>query len=214
MHDHKDKEHKHDGCRGHEHQHDHAHHHVHGSNVGHEHDPQHEHDHSHHHTHAHDGHHTHAHDGHHDHHAHDGHHDHAHCHKHLSAHECTTLFNQAQASVNTVQAVALLIEAGSGFAHLGDAAATAAVNGELATKVSGTTALTALQRAQMNALKGLELALTRSGGKETLAKSVEELENFSGHERAEVEQLLADVRKALAGLRATGLKSLLSKLKF
>lgn len=110
--------------------------------------------------------------------------------------------------------MALLIESGCGFAHLGDAAAIAAVNGLLADNSRASNAVTHLQKAQINALKAMELALSQTGGKEALSKSIDELENFSGTERAEIEQLLADVRKALAGIRVTGLKSLLSKLKF
>lgn len=208
-HNHKEKEHKHDGCCGH----DHGHHHVHGHDAQHAESHDHHHEHSHHHTHTHHEH--HAHHGHEHHHGHECcDHDHGHGHKHLSAHECTTLFNQAQSTHDTAQAITLLIESGCGFAHLGDSAATAAVNGLLSEKIKAPAALTQLQKAQINALKALELALSQTGGKEALAKSVDELENFSGSERAEVEQLLADVRKALAGIRTTGLKSLLSKLKF
>jgi cell division septum initiation protein DivIVA len=133
----------------------------------------------------------------------------------LSAHECTALFNKAQTTLDTHQAVALLIEAGCGFAHLGDAAATKAVNGLLTEKIKAVAPLTNLQNAQIHALRALELALAQAGAaKDALSKCIDELENFSGSERLEVEQLLADVRKSLASIRATGLKSLLNKFKF
>lgn len=206
MHDHKHKEHDHNhsSCCDHDHSHHHVHTHDATHNDNHQHSHHHNHDHSHHHTHGHD-----------EHHGHDCcDHDHSHGHKHLSAHDCTTLFNAAHSSSNTAEAVRLLLEAGCGFAHLGDAAATAAVNGALLQKLDSGASLTSLQKAECNALKALELAFNNKGAKEALAQSVAELENFSGTEREQVEQLLGDVRKALAKIRTSGLKSLLSKLKF
>lgn len=203
-HSHQEKhEHSHHHSAGHSHKHGEAcgHNHAHGESCGHDH---------HHHNHAHD---------HHDH-AHDHHdccdHDHHHGHNHLSAEECSSLVSQAQESEDPVEALDLLLIAGEGFAHLGDAVGTAAVNGLLAKKVPTLPPLSKLKTAQVAALKALELALIKNNeqAKAALTQSVADLEEFDGEAREEVEPLLADVRKALAGIRTSGLKSLLNKLKF
>ncbi|MEN9809196.1 MAG: hypothetical protein RLZZ488_763 [Pseudomonadota bacterium] len=210
-------EHSHHDCCGHEkhthaEQHDHSHHHTGGTDAHkHGHDcSDHEHDHKHEHNHAHQ--HDHAH-----HHGHDCcDHDHAHGHHHLSSEECSSLFSQAQESDDPTEALDLLLIAGEGFAHLGDAVGTAAVNGLLAKKIPTLQPLSKLKTAQVAALKALELALNKESekAKSALTQSVSDLEDFSGEDREEVEPLLADVRKQLAGIRTGGLKSLLSKFKF
>lgn len=202
--------------------HDHSHHDCCGHDHAHGHEEKHEHSHHHSagHTHKHDescGH-QHAHDDHH--HAHDHHgcceHDHHHGHSHLSAEECSSLVSQAQESDDPAEALDLLLIAGEGFAHLGDAVGTAAVNGLLSKKIPTLPPLSKLKTAQVAALKALELALTKNNeqAKIALTQSVAALEEFDGEAREEVEPLLADVRKALASIRTSGLKSLLNKLKF
>jgi hypothetical protein len=187
---------------------DHVHH---GDCCGHDHD--HSHDHKHDHSHDHHDHHGHEH--HHDHHDCCGH-DHAHGHQHLSKEECSSLVAQAQESNDPEEILDLLLIAGEGFAHLGDAVGTAAVNGILAKKLPALPPLSKLKTAQMNALKALELALNKDNekAKAALTESVTQLEDFTGENREEVEPLLADVRKALAGIRTSGLRSLLNKFKF
>jgi hypothetical protein len=173
------------------------HNHTHNDCCGHDHG----HDHGHAHDHAHDYAHNHA-------------HDHGHGHKHMSGHDCSALVNKAQGIQDQAEATALFLEAGCGFAHLGDATGTAAVCGLVDERIKTGSHLNQLQTAQLNALKALSQALNKSGSKEALAKCVEELENFSGSEREHVEQLLGEVRKALASMRNSGLKALLSKFKF
>lgn len=195
MHDHnKGHSHDHHDCCGHDHAHDHKHDHKHSHDHSHEHDHKHSHDHSHEHDHSCC--------------------DHDHGHKHLSAHECSAMVNQARACTDHLQATELLLQAGAGFAHLGDGTGTAAVAGLLGERTASGIKLNAVQSAQLNAVKALALALTQAPAKDQLTASVAELENFSGNERIHVEQLLGDVRKALANLRNSGLKSLLSKFKF
>jgi hypothetical protein len=200
--------HAHHDCCGHdhhEHKHDHKHEHSHHGNSCSHHDHAHSHDHNHDHNHAHD------------HHHHDccGH-DHAHGHQHLSGEECSSLVSQAQESHDPEEALDLLLIAGEGFAHLGDAVGTAAVNGLLAKKIPTLPPLSKLKTAQVTALKALELALNKDNekAKAALSESVAQLEEFTGEAREEVEPLLADVRKALAGIRTSGLRSLLNKFKF
>jgi hypothetical protein len=93
---------------------------------------------------------------------------------------------------------------------------TSAVNGLLVKKIPALQPLTPLKTAQVAALKALELALNKDNekAKTALTESVSQLEEFTGEAREEVEPLLADVRKALAGIRTTGLRSLLNKFKF
>lgn len=217
MHDHENKKsghtdhsHSHHDCCGHDHSHDHGHGHAH-QHDGHRHDHKH-HDRSHH-GHEHSHHHTSGHD-HHEHHDCCGH-DHGHGHQHLSSEECSSLVSQAQESDDPIEALDLLLIAGEGFAHLGDAVGTAAVNGLLAKKIPTLAPLSKLKSAQVGALKALELALNKDNekAKTALTQSVAELEDFTDEDREEVEPLLADVRKALAGIRTSGLKSLLSKFK-
>ena len=209
-HDQHGHEHSHHDCCGHEkhnhsEQHGHSHHHT---------GAVHTHDHTHDHTHVHDHGHHHDHDHQHGHDCCD--HDHSHGHHHLSSEECSSLVSQAQESDDPAEALDLLLIAGEGFAHLGDAVGTAAVNGLLAKKIPTLQPLSKLKTAQVAALKALELALNKETekAKSALTQSVSDLENFSGEDREEVEPLLADVRKQLAGIRTGGLKSLLSKFKF
>jgi hypothetical protein len=124
--------------------------------------------------------------------------------------------SQAQESNDPEEALDLLLIAGEGFAHLSDAVGLSAVNGLLSKHTATMPPLSKLKSAQWNALRALESALNKdhAKAKDALSASVNELENFSGEERDEVEPLLADVRKALAGIRTGGLKSLLSKFKF
>lgn len=188
--------------------HEHSHHDC----CGHDHD--HNHDHGHKEQHSHSHHHSAGHDHEHDHSCCD--HDHGHGHQHLSAEECSSLVSQAQESDDPTEALDLLLIAGEGYAHLGDAVGTAAVNGLLNKKIPTLPALSKLKTAQVAALKALELALNKDTekAKAALSASVSELEDFTGEAREEVEPLLADVRKALAGIRTSGLKSLLNKFKF
>ena len=201
MHDHNkthqhNNAHEHHGCCGHEHNHEHSHEHSHEHN--HEHNHEHSHEHNHEHSHEHD--HSCC--------------DHDHGHKHLTSHECSALVNKARSSSDQVEATHLLFEAGEGFAHLGDATGTAAVTGLLFEKKNSGMPFTSLQNAKFKAIKAIGQALNKSPSKEELSQSVNDLENFSGAERAEVEQLLGDVRKSLAAIRNSGLKSLLNKLGF
>ncbi|MEN9826730.1 MAG: hypothetical protein RI953_2475 [Pseudomonadota bacterium] len=212
---HQHGEHSHGDCCAHDHHHDHEHNHKH------EHKHEHEHEHAHGECCAHDHSHDHAHGHAHDHaHSHDhGHHDccdHDHGHQHLSAEECASLVQQAKESSDPVEALDFLLIAGEGFAHMGDAVGTAAVNGLVKKRTATMPALSALKAAQINALQALELALNKENdkAKTALTASVAQLEEFTGEARDEIEPLLADVRKALGGIRSSGLKSLLSRLKF
>ncbi|MFZ9519597.1 MAG: hypothetical protein ACO3A4_03890 [Silvanigrellaceae bacterium] len=123
---------------------------------------------------------------------------------------------QAKESTDPAEALDFLLIAGEGFAHMGDVTGTAAVNGLLQKHVSKLPAISALKSAQISALQALELALNKEGekAKTALTASVAQLEEFTGEARDEVEPLLADVRKALGNIRSSGLKSLLSRLKF
>jgi len=191
------------------------HNHSNHSHAGHSHDHEHEHgsccghDHSHsHHDHA-----GHSHD-----HDHGGccDHDHGHAHKHLSAHDCSTLVNKAQGVADSSAAISFLLEAGEGYAHLADAVGTSAVCGLLQERVSRGASLSKLDSARLAALTAIELGLSKNSekAKEALTQSIATLEDFKGDEREAISQLLADVRKVLASIRSTGLKSLLSKFKF